>query len=302
MQKSNNKFFFDFSRKDKIGTLAISVLILILGIVLNVGAVVELPDPFDVNMDSVNLFVSEMDKKGSNSTFDSNLAQSSNKKIVYKTFNPNKLNLEEWKELGFSEKQAKSILNYKKSIGAFRKKEQLKKVYVISEDKYNELEPYILISETNFEKPQPQSKKIEFDNNESNNTPISVQEINLNKATKEELIAVKGIGSYYADKIIKFRQRTGGFIEKEQINELSISEEAKQALQDIAIIDIRLVKKTNINTASKSELRAIPYANWLIVSRILKRRDQVKLTNLDFLTKEEISDSDLSKMLLYIEF
>ena len=58
----------------------------------------------------------------------------------------------------------------------------------------------------------------------------------------------------------------------------------------------------DINTASKKELRAIPFSNWLVVSRIMKVRDQMELTNLDFLTKDEISDLDLVKLLLYVEF
>ncbi|CAA7193662.1 helix-hairpin-helix domain-containing protein [Chryseobacterium potabilaquae] len=64
-------------------------------------------------------------------------------------FNPNDLDDEQWQKLGFSEKQAVTILNYKKIVGGkFVSKEQLKKCFAISNEKFLELESYILLPET----------------------------------------------------------------------------------------------------------------------------------------------------------
>jgi hypothetical protein len=47
------------------------------------------------------------------------------------------LDLQQWQKLGFSEKQASTILKYKDIVGGkFISKEQLKKCYAISEDKF----------------------------------------------------------------------------------------------------------------------------------------------------------------------
>ncbi|RNA62788.1 hypothetical protein D1631_13010 [Chryseobacterium nematophagum] len=72
-------------------------------------------------------------------------------------FNPNDLDNEQWQKLGFSEKQTRTIINYKKIVGGkFVSKEQLKKCFAISNEKFLELESYILLPETH-EKITPQS-------------------------------------------------------------------------------------------------------------------------------------------------
>jgi DNA uptake protein ComE-like DNA-binding protein len=74
-------------------------------------------------------------------------SNSSTPKIQKHTpFDPNQLEQNDWQNLGFSEKQAISILKYKKHLGGqFTSKEQIKKCFVISPDKFIELEPYLLI-------------------------------------------------------------------------------------------------------------------------------------------------------------
>ena len=58
-------------------------------------------------------------------------------------FDPNKFSLDDWIELGFSSKQAKSILKFRHSIGGFKKPEELLRCYVIDSLKYFELFPFI---------------------------------------------------------------------------------------------------------------------------------------------------------------
>lgn len=63
---------------------------------------------------------------------------------IKEKFNPNLLDKEGWMKLGFTEKQAQTILNFKKSLGgSFKDAFTLSKSYVISEEKFKELEPYL---------------------------------------------------------------------------------------------------------------------------------------------------------------
>ncbi len=63
-------------------------------------------------------------------------------------FEPNDLDEKQWQNLGFTEKQIATILNYKKIVGGkFVSKEQFKKCYAISPEKFAELESYILLPE-----------------------------------------------------------------------------------------------------------------------------------------------------------
>ena len=78
----------------------------------------------------------------------------SGKKVQLKEFNPNDLSEQEWINLGFSERQVATILKYKSVVGGnFTSKEQLKKCYSISAEKYSEIEPYLLL-------PEQESKRI----------------------------------------------------------------------------------------------------------------------------------------------
>ena len=84
--------------------------------------------------------------------------------IILTEFNPNDLDESQWKNLGFSEKQVKTILKYKDIVGGnFKSKAQFKKCYAVSAEKYESLEKYILLPESNsdFKNSQPSYKPYE---------------------------------------------------------------------------------------------------------------------------------------------
>src|SRR5574344_565808 len=64
-------------------------------------------------------------------------------------FNPNNISPDSLCLLGFSEKQALTIIHYREKGGVFRRKEDFKKMYVVDETKYIELLPYITIPQGN---------------------------------------------------------------------------------------------------------------------------------------------------------
>lgn len=67
-------------------------------------------------------------------------------------FDPNDLDEHQWQKLGFSEKQTATILKYKKIVGGkFLSKEQFKKCYAISEEKFSQLSSFILLPKTNLD-------------------------------------------------------------------------------------------------------------------------------------------------------
>ena len=291
------KPYFNFNRKEKIGVVALSALILLLTVVLNVGYSTYVPDPFDVDESKLEYLVlndGSFEQDGSSQSTEDHFENQENN-VVITDFDPNKIGLEDWIDMGFSEKQAASIVKYRESYGPFRKKEDIKKLYVVSDEKYAELEAHIIIQ--NSEKYQ-KKEIIETPAEEAKTTEI----VELNQATKEELVSLQGIGEYYADRIISYRSKLGGFVDFEQIQEMAIRDEAKSAIVELTSIDVSKVQKTNINTATKDELKKVPYSNWLAVATILKYRDTQSITDLDFLTPEEMSSQDKAKFRFYIEF
>lgn len=277
--------------------VALSTLILLLTVVLNVGYSTYVPDPFDLDESKLEYLVlnDESPEQGGSGQSPEDHFENQNNNVVITDFDPNKIGIEDWIDLGFSEKQAASIVKYRENYGPFKKKEDIKKLYVVSDEKFAELEAHIIIVSADKHK---KNKTIEAPVEEL--TPMVLVE--LNQATKEELVSLQGIGDYYADRIINYRSKLGGFVDFEQIQEMSIRDEAKSAIVELTSIDVAKVQKTNINTATKDELKKVPYSNWLAVATILKFRDKQSITDLDFLTPEEMSPQDKAKFQFYIEF
>lgn len=187
------------------------------------------------------------------------------------TFDPNTVAETDLLKLGFSEKVTRTFLSFRNKGAVFRKKEDLKKVYGISEFDFSILESFISIedsslnfSENKFEKSSNSisSKSSEFEN----------IKIDINKATEDEWQKLRGIGPYYANKIVNFRNKLGGFSSIEQIG-------STYGLRDSAFQKIKpfleaspVFQKIKINLASWQELKDHPYIKGKQASIIEKYR------------------------------
>ena len=81
-----------------------------------------------------------------NHTYGSQPASSAKpRRSSYFYFDPNKLGVEEWERLGFTEKQAQSIELYKQKGGKFYRAQDLMRLYVLDEDHYFKLKPFVRI-------------------------------------------------------------------------------------------------------------------------------------------------------------
>lgn len=286
------KTYFDFSKKERIGVLLLCSLLLVLIFIFNVESQQFLPsglevDPADIEYIQLS---SATEKKIGDDAGDKTIADKDN----WSLFDPNDLDKQGWTELGFSEKQALSILNYKNNYGPFKKKSDIKKLYVVSDEKFNELEPFIQFKQEVIEdRDAAQSAAI---------IEIKENKVLINQATQEELIALPQIGPVYAERIMKFRDKLGGFVTTAQYDDLYISDEAKKSLNIFASLDTNNVRKVDINNASKQELKHIPGSSWELVAMILKEREKSTLEHLNWLPENIISDEDLEIFIKYINF
>lgn len=203
-------------------------------------------------------------------------------------FNPNTIKEDEMKMLGFSEKIIRNIINYRNAGGKFYTKESLKKIYGINDSIYNKLSPYILIEIT-------EKKNQNFEADENKNTlKFSKKSVELNTADTLELEQLKGIGKVLSVRIVKYRNRLGGFYSIEQLKEVyGINEEAYKTItqQNEIKIDIQLIKKINLKTADFKTMIRHPYFNKDIVVKILQMQRNNESFNeekLKFLFGEEL--------------
>lgn len=200
-------------------------------------------------------------------------------KAEYFNFDPNNLPDADWKKLGLTDKQIHTIKNYEAKGGKFRTKEDVKKMYCISEKLYLSLEPYIQIPH-----PSPLLKEREKVIAHESDSPIEI-----NSADSAQLEGLNGIGAFYAKTIIKYRNSLGGFVSKEQLMEVwKLDQEKFDKIKDQVTVDNSAIKKININTCSASDLKH-PYLKWNAVNAIVNYRDK----HGKYKTVEEIKKTDL---------
>lgn len=278
------KNYFAFTRLQRTGVVVWVVLILFGIVLLNVNFKKNHSNPFDVSESDMKYVQLNAQKKNFERTnYSSNKYKNRSTNLSY--FNPNKIDKEAWKNLGFSDKQADVILNYKKDKGPFKKKEDLKKIFVISKEKYAELEPFIILDSL-----------------------VVVNEhktkIELNSADATELETIRGIGPGFSGRIIKYRASLGGFVSITQLHEVyNMTEELYQSIIERVEIDLNSVVKIDINSATKEEIDRHPYITWPMTAEILKKRDQEKISSLDFLIQKGImTESERQKVELYIRY
>ena len=183
-------------------------------------------------------------------------------------FDPNTTDQQGWQALGFSEKQAKVIINYIRKGGIFRKPEDLQKMFVVSPAAYAQLKPYIVIKTV-------QRPSVEKVFNAPAYKAAAAVLIEINRADSAALDQIKGIGPAFARRIIKYRDRIGGFYKKEQLMEVYGLDSLKfNEIKDQVKVDATAVKKININTASIENFKNHPYLRYKQVNAIIQYRVQ----------------------------
>jgi len=200
-------------------------------------------------------------------------ADKSSARPVYFNFDPNGLSESNWLKLGLSHKQIQVIRNYELKGGKFFRKEDLKKIYSISEKQYSMLEPFIKIGNTDVLSGKKTVKANYKSAGIAENTHRPIIEINA--ADSLELERIRGIGPAFASRIIRFRKRIGGFYRKEQLLEIYGMDSLKyDQLKDQIQVNSGLITKLNINTFTFDEIRHHPYLNYKQMNAIIQYRTQ----------------------------
>lgn len=144
----------------------------------------------------------------------------------FSEFDPNDLDEDQWQKLGFSEKQTATILKYKKIVGGkFLSKEQLKKCYAISEEKYSQLSSFILLPETNLDAKSGNSGFKTYEKKSLNIT----RKFNPDQLSQNDWENI-GFSEKQAAAILKYKNYLGGsFVSKEKFKECFIINEENYA-------------------------------------------------------------------------
>lgn len=210
-------------------------------------------------------------------------------KVTYFPFDPNTATAEEWLKLGVRPKTVQTILNYRNKGGKFRKPEDLLKLYGLPKEQAEKLIPYVNIAATSTEKPF--FRKDSFASKLAYTKSITPVDINLSDTTA--WIALPGIGSKLAARIVNFRDKLGGFYSVNQVAETyALPDSTFQKIRPRLTLGNGSVKAININTASADVLKTHPYIRWNFANAIVQYRSQHgNYTSVDDLLRIVIIDA-----------
>jgi len=181
-------------------------------------------------------------------------------------FDPNNAGTDEWKRLGVKESVINTIFKYREKGGRFQKAEDLRRIFGLSPDLCEKLIPYVRISESftssgSIIKSQREKRQI--------------AELNINTAGVEEWKQLDGIGDGYALRIIKYREKLGGFYSIHQVAETyGFPDSVFQKIKSRLICNGGLQRYLDLNHAEVEELKLHPYIHVALAKSIVMYRTQ----------------------------
>ena len=299
------KDFFYYSKSER---RAVCVLLTL--IVLFIVAIVLLPeyrtrykeDGLRVDSVELNNFAAEIQERPRKK----NVQRDGGIPVQLVPFDPNLADSIELSRLGLSKFVVNNILKYRQKGGRFATPESLSRIYGLTEEKFQELKPYIRISEDFARKPKREWREVEsvVQKRDTFQRAFKYPEgtkIDVNRADTVELKKILGIGSVIARMIVAYRERLGGFCSLEQLLEIKY---VRPELLEWFTLGGDSIRKLPINRATLDKLRAHPYLNFYQAKVIFEhRRKRGEIKSLSQLSLyEEFTEKDLERLFAYISF
>ena len=159
-------------------------------------------------------------------------------------FDPNTADTAQLRSMGLREKLIRTLLNYRSKGGRFRHAEAFRGLYGLREEEFLQLKPFIRIA-----------------GEEARSFSLAPPEVvELNRADTAALNRIKGIGPRLAENIVRYRDQLGGFARVEQLREVyGMSDENYARAAPQCKVDVRHLKRIDLNLATHAELQAHPY-------------------------------------------
>ncbi len=305
--------FFHFNKQERNGIFVLCVIIVVLFTIRLLIPFVG-NDNSNVQLLTVNIQstanTSNEDKfnfeNTTKSSFDSvqndkDKTKSSNKIIHQRfVFNPNTITEEDAQKLGFSKKLSATLINFRNKGGKFFKSEDLKKLYGLPSQLYEELESYILIPQKEFKRDSTYANKPRT----SEKKTYAKELLELNTADSLSIVFLKGIGPGFTKRIIKYRTMLGGFHSVNQLKDVYGMNDSLFILLSSQIkLDANTLTKIPINSIDFNSLRKHPYFNFQSAQAIVNYRlKHGKLTEVDIKSLGIFSEEKLKLLLPYLTY
>lgn len=299
------KSYFRHYRSERRGVIVLAIILF-----LAVAGVEVFRLVYEPKVERIDILLIDKDE-----TKEKDQAPSStnSEEIIPFAFNPNTLSDSGYAALGFSEKEIKTLRNYQKAGASFEVKRDFAKLFFVDEEEYANLEPLIDLPDSKPKKEYtpsydkaPSKPKVKWSDTASTES-YSYKEFtcNINTADTNELKKLRGIGSFYANRFIEYREELGGYHSIGQLKEVwEMTEDKIDKFAHQVILDLSEIRQININSASAHELSQHPYLSFGEANKIvLKREESGNYADSNAFCSSGLLDADLCRKLVpYLNF
>ena len=302
--------FFSFTRRERSGVLALILLCLAMWFLPEMYRYLRRGSPVEEaafpaaagGLDSAAN--SSVDRKG----------DGANGNTVTETapelfpFDPNRASLSELLALGIAPRVAQTLINYRKKGGVFRQPGDLERIYGLEPEILERLLPFIRIPEDPEGRPAGDpGRRQEPAAGQGFHVPAAEPGpvlIDINQATPDEWQRLYGIGPVLSARIVRFRDKLGGFASADQLAETyGLPDSTFQRIrQNLAISPV--LRKLAVNRLGWRELAAHPYLNERQAQAIERYRlEHGRFTGTDDLVRVRVLPAEtLEKLSPYFSF
>ena len=302
--KRSRKIYFLMTAEQWLGVVLLVVLIIGTLVAVKYFKPQESADESLVNYSTRTQFAAYQQKKDSIRKDEWKKGYSRDTiEICMQMFDPNTVDSSTLVHLGFKPWQAKNMLKYRAKGGKYRKAEDLMRLYGMTDSMYQVLAPYVRIVHEEVDSLVFNSIKKDLSPTWKSENKDTV--LNLRTADTTELKMIRGIGSYRARQIVKYREQLGGFVCVEQVMEAKgMDQLEKDSVLRWFVLDSVVVEEMNVNKVSAQRLSKHPYLRFEQAKAIYElRRKKIWLKSVNDLEVLDCMDvKTLEKVTPYLNF
>tara|TARA_R110001592_G_scaffold18984_3_gene78514 strand:+ start:156 stop:1034 length:879 start_codon:yes stop_codon:yes gene_type:complete len=288
----NFKSHFKFNKQERSGIFFLLLFLIIIQIGYYVYDAYHINEKYPLNINS--------DLQVRIDSLKNELLKNDTVKIY--PFNPNFISDYKGYTLGLSVEQIENLHDFRATNKFVNSAEEFQKVTKVSDSLLKIISPYFKFPEWATKQKYESNKISSIKNVDA--TSESVIWKDLNTATADELREINGVGEKLSARIIKFRNRLGGFLVEDQLFEVYYLDEevARRILKKFKVITKPNIVKININTATAYELSKLIYIQKELAERIVNYRNlngSIKSLN-ELLKIEEFPEERIDRFDLYL--
>ena len=259
------KSHFWYTNRQRNGILFLVFIVIILQLIFFFVDFSK-PEPINLNTEDIIKFQKEIDSL--------KLVEFENTKPKIFPFNPSFLTDHKGYQLGMSTDEIDRLLGHRAQGNYINSTKEFQEITMVSDSLLNTISPYFKFPD--WVQNQITRKKFSVAIKNSEEDKNYVQQ-DLNSATEEDLMVVKGIGPTLAQRIISYRNLLNGYSTNDQLYEVwNLEREvADRVLERFIVIEKPNITKINVNTASFKEVLSIVYIDYELTKKIFEYRDEV---------------------------